>query len=131
MSSLLPSHLPVTRALSLPLSLNLLSSKRAYQIVEVTFSLANLNHAYQFSSGLFFFFFCLRLLLPIYLFSLLTCEGCMKANEGKREIISNIKISLSKGECPFEMLYFSAGLREEFKLDLTRKFNKIRFLLLP
>lgn len=51
----------------------------------------------------------------------------MKANEGKQEIISDIKISLSKGECPFEMLYFSAGLQSEFKLDLTRKFNKIRF----
>lgn len=55
----------------------------------------------------------------------------MKANEGKREIISNIKISLSKGECPFEMLYFAAGLQKEFKLDLARKFNKIRFFLLP
>lgn len=89
-------------ALSLSFSPNLLSSKRAYQIVEVTFSLVKLNHAYQFSSGLF--------LLPINLFSQLTCEGCMKANEGKQEIISNIKIPLSKGECPFEMLYFSAGL---------------------
>lgn len=89
-------------ALSLCFSLNLLSSKRAYQIVEVTFSLVNLNHAYQFSSGLF--------LPPINLFSQLTCEGCMKANEGEQEIISNIKIPLSKGECPFEMLYFSAGL---------------------
>lgn len=55
----------------------------------------------------------------------------MKANEGKQEIISNIKISLSKGECPFDMLYFSAGLHQEFKLDLTREFNKIRFFLLP
>lgn len=55
----------------------------------------------------------------------------MKANEGKQEIISNIKISLSREGCPFEMLYFSAGLQKEFKLDLTRKFNKIRFFLLP
>lgn len=100
--SLAPAH---SLSLSLALfSLNLLSSKRADQIVEVTFSLVKLNHAYQFSSRLF--------LLPINLFSQLTCEGCMKANEGKQEIISNIKIPLSKGECPFEMLYFSAGLAE-------------------
>lgn len=51
-SSLLSSHLPVTVSLSRSLSFNLVSSKRAYQIVEVTFSRVDQNHAYQFSSGL-------------------------------------------------------------------------------
>ena len=55
----------------------------------------------------------------------------MKANEGKQEIISYIKISLSHGGCPFEMLYFAAGLQKEFKLDITRACNKIRFFPLP
>lgn len=47
--------------------------------------------------------------LPIInIFRRLTCGGCVKANERKQEIISNIKILLSKAERPFEMLYFSA-----------------------
>ena len=70
-SSLLPPHLPVTLSLSLSLSFSLspslLLSKSPYQILEVTFSPVNLNHAYQFSTGLF--------ILPINLFRQLTCEG--------------------------------------------------------
>lgn len=84
-----PSPPPSPRCLPLPSSLDLLSSERAYQIVEVTFSPLNLIRAYQFSPGLF--------LPPANLFSRLTCEGRVKANEGKEEIISNIKIPLSKG----------------------------------
>lgn len=111
-SSLLPSHLPVTSP-SLPRSLSTCYRlKRPIRLLKWPspwwMETMHTNFPLDFLSSP---------LLPINLFSQLTCEGRMKANEGKQEIISNIKISLSKEECPFEMLYFSAGLHKEFKLD--------------